>query len=96
MIYSKYHNSLNYANLIRLCYKEINNVDKILKNNLVKIEKGERDTCGFKYFKDLDISIQGQDAKCSIKEVIRQCLINEINYDIQIELEDKKVLKLKN
>lgn len=96
IINNKKLENLNYVKLIILCYSEINNIDKILENNIVKIEKNKKNDKGFKYFKDLNISIQGQDAKYSITEVIRQCIINKLDFDINIELKNKNILKLTN
>lgn len=84
----------SYAPLIKYCYIEINDVDKIMKNALIQIEKGERCTNGYKYYKELDISIQGADARYSILEIVRQCMINNITFDIEIELKKGDLIKL--
>jgi len=86
----------SYKQLINYIYNEIKDVDKIIKYTILRIEKGERNTNGYKYFEDLNISIQGADAKHSILEIIRQSIINKLNFNIDIELKDKNIINLSN
>ena len=86
----------SYSPLIKYCYQQINDINKIIKNTTMQIENGTRTTNGFTYFDELNISIQGADAKHSIIEIIMQCIINKFSFDIEIELKNNKVLKLKS
>jgi hypothetical protein len=86
----------NYSPLIKYCYSKINNVDKIMSDTIIRIIKGKKETNGYKYYTDMNISIQGVDAKHAILEIIRQCNKNNIRFDIDIELDDKSIINLKN
>jgi len=56
----------------------------------------KQNTNGYKYFEDLNISIQGADAKHSILEIIRQCIINKLNFNVEIQLKDNNIINLSN
>jgi len=73
----------SYKQLINHIYNKIDDINIILKDTIMRIEKGERNTNGYKYFKDLNISIQGADVKHSILEIVRQCIINKIDFNIK-------------
>ena len=85
----------SYKKLINFTYDQINDINKILKDTMLRIQKGERHTNGYNYFKDLNISTQRVDAKHSILEIIRQCIINKFDFDIEIELKNKDCIILK-
>ena len=77
-------------------YKEINNLESIFKNTILRLDKSERDDKGYKYYEDLKFSIQGSDAKHSLLEVIRQCLYNNFSFEIDVELDKIGKLYLNN
>jgi superfamily II DNA or RNA helicase len=84
----------SYLQLIKYLYIKINNIDKIMKDTQIRIVKEKKEDQGYKYFEDFDISIQGVNAKQAILEIVRQCMINNISFDIEIELKKKDVIKL--
>ena len=59
------NSNLPYKELINMCYREINNLELIFKNTILRLDKSDRDDKGYKYYKDLKFSIQGSDAKHS-------------------------------
>lgn len=88
---------LNYSKLIILCYKEINDIKKVFNNAIIKLDRNIKTDKNFKYSEDINFSFQGQNSKYSITEVVRQCIINNLSFDIEIELgdkSDKKIIKL--
>jgi superfamily II DNA or RNA helicase len=88
--------NLNYVQLVILCYKNIENINKIFEDNIINIIRGKKNNQGFKYCDDMDISIQGQDAKNSITEIVRQCILNKLSFDIEIELKNDNIIHLLN
>ncbi len=84
----------SYSQLIKCCYNEINDIDKIIKETQIRIVKEKKEDHGYKYFKDLNISIQNVDANHAILEIVRQCMINNINFDIEIELKKGDIINL--
>jgi len=90
------NSNIPYKELINICYKEINNQELIFANTILRLDKAKRDDKGYKYFDDLQFSIQGADAKHSLLEVIKQCLFNNFSFEIVIELEKAGKLFLNN
>ena len=80
--------------IIFLCYKEINNVKKVFQNATINLEKSIKTEKGLKYSRDINFSFQGNNSKYSIYEVISQCIINNLIFNIEIELSDRKNINL--
>jgi hypothetical protein len=81
---------------IEIVYNEINDIDKIkLINN--RIYKGcDKSGKGYKYMKLLNISFQDKNATDSILEIVKQCLLNNMHFYIEIKLENNSVIVLEN
>lgn len=62
--------------------------ETILQNTILNISQQEKYDKGFKYYKNLDLSIQGADARRTLKEIIN--IINIKNYIMELKI------KLKN
>lgn len=50
---------------------------------------------GYNYIPTLKISIQGKDAKNTMKEIIKMVKLNNYSLDISIELKTKKIINFK-
>ena len=85
---------VSYKQIINSIYREINNVDKILEHTKMSIVQYEKNTSGYKYNKELNISIQGVDANTAILEIVRQCFYNTISCCITIELKDNTMINI--
>lgn len=88
VIKNKKHDVLTYRNILHTIYLHINDRKLIKKNTFINIEFGQYTNKGYKYMTELDISIQGTDAKTSLKEIINQCKINKINLFLEIMLDN--------
>ena len=84
----------NFKSLVEMIYYQINNVDNILENNKIQIEKGFKEDKGFYYLTKLDISVQGADANNCIKESLIQCLKNNIMVVVKIKLSTMKTINI--
>lgn len=85
-------NKLKYNSIIYHLYYLINNTKKIKPHSLLKIIDGEKNINGYKYIKNLDISIQGNDSNKCIKEIYNQASKNNINIVISIQFHNKKIV----
>ena len=55
----------------------------------------EKNNNGYKYNKELGMSIQGVDANTCIYEIMLQCLLHNYDIEMLVELETKKQIKVK-
>jgi hypothetical protein len=81
-----------WRKIIEFVYLEINNIDKIMEvyKNIIK---GECKTKGFEYMAALDISFQNMSAQVTMQETIKQCIHNQLPYDIHIKLKSGNIVK---
>ncbi len=85
-------NKLKYNSIIYRLYHLINNTNKIKFYSLLKIIDGEKNINGYKYIKNLNISVQGNDSNKCIKEIFKQSTNNNINIIISIQFHNKKIV----
>jgi len=81
----------SYKKLIEHLYNMIGNSDKIIKNTLLNIKKGQIKIKGFIFNEKNNISFQGADANKSILEIYNQCKHNNIKLLCQIKLNTDKL-----
>ena len=83
---------LKYKHIIESIYDILNDRSLIMKNTVLNIQKGQKTNHGYTYNKNLDISIQRVDANKCIKEIVKQCTINNINISMKIKLKNGDVV----
>ena len=81
----------SYKKIIEHLYNMIGNSDKIIKNTLLNIKKGQIKIKGFIFNEKNNISFQGADANKSILEIYNQCKHNNIKLLCQIKLNTDKL-----
>ena len=89
------HDRLNYRNIMHKIYGIIGNRKKIKKTTQLNIEFGEYTEKGYKYIEDLDMSIQGTDAKLTLREIVNQCTTYKIKLEMKIMLNNAMLVELK-
>lgn len=86
---------INYYNklLLYLYY----HIDKntIIQNTTLNISKDKIHDKGFKYYKDLGISIQGAESRKTLKEIINVIKLNNFNIELKIKLENNEIINFK-
>jgi hypothetical protein len=88
------HDRLNYRNIMHTIFLKIGKREKVKKNTHINIEYGNYTDKGYKYMEDLDMSVQGTDAKMTLKEIILQCKKNKIKLEIEIQLNDSSKMRI--
>ena len=84
----------NYKPLITKTYEIINDVNKIKKFTTINIVNEFREDKGFYYLDNFKISIQGVDSKKSLKEIINQCVNNNIFLELDVKLHKSITIKI--
>jgi hypothetical protein len=87
----------NYTKLLERVYTLINNKKKIISNNnkeAIKIENGDKDDSKYVFMKDLGISFYRGSVEKTFEEIRNQCLKNNIQLYLDIELEDKTIVPI--
>jgi hypothetical protein len=79
----------SYKGILYLIYSRINDGMTIILSSSTprRIKTIEKNDQGFKWFPDLGISIQGDNANNIIKEILTQCVANDIELSMKITLE---------
>lgn len=87
-------NLKKYNKIINYLFEEINDIDLILDNTILNIEKGKYEDRGYKFNSKLNISIQGVDANKSIQEIFNISKISQIPINIKIKLENEQIVNI--
>ncbi len=74
----------NYPSILVEIYKKIGDGAKIIKNTIIKCHTIEKKKTV--YIKDLGISVNCYEAFHCFKEILAQCFLNKIKFNIQIKL----------
>jgi len=90
IIYVKIDNQLipnitKYKKLIKYIYTKLDR-QTIINNTLINISIEEINDRGYQFESDINLSIQGTDAKTSLKEIINQITKNNQIIEIKIKL----------
>ena len=86
---------LKYNKILHNIYELIGDGTKIIINSNLNIKTIKKNDCGFKYYKNLGISIQSVDAYNCLKEILTQCIANKINILLKIKLENLSIVTVK-
>lgn len=89
------HTRLNYRSILHQIYKIIGTREAIKKRTLLNIEFGKYTQKGYKYIEDLDMSIQGTDARQTLAEIMNQCKKNKIKLSLYIKLDTGNQIQIK-
>ena len=89
----EYENT-SYAAIIRQIYRLIKNVKQIINNTKLNIKMGHITGKGYVYIEELDISIQRVEANISMKEIINQCNLNDIELELTIKLDNGEMVDI--
>jgi hypothetical protein len=87
----------NYTKLLERVYTLINNKKKIISCNnkeAIKIENGDKEDSRYVFMKDLGISFYRGSVEKTFEEIRNQCLKNNIQLYLDIELEDKTIVPI--
>ena len=87
----------NYTKLLEHVYTLINNKKKIISGNnkeAIKIESGDKNDSKYVFMKDLGISFYRGSVEKTFEEIRNQCLKNNIQLYLDIELEDKTIVPI--
>ena len=88
------YDKLKYKSILLRIYELINSGKKIIKNTLLNIETIEKNDDGFYYIENLGISIQGVDSNKCIKEIMNQCIINNLSIKMNIRLNNNILINI--
>lgn len=87
-------NKNKYKSVLENIYNLIDNGTKIIKNTKLNIKTTEKQDEGFYYLKKLGISVQGVDSNKCLLEILNQCIFNEIDIQIEIELYNNIIVNI--
>jgi len=79
---------LKYKSILSDIYNMVGCGAKIIKNSVLNIMTIKKEDSGFYYLDNLGISIQGADSNKCLLEIMHQCIKNNFNLMIAIELSD--------
>jgi predicted RNA methylase len=83
-----------YTVVIDHVYKTIGDGVKIIKHASINMSTLERSDKGFRYNKDIGISVQGQPANKCVYEIANQCVKNAISINMNIKLNNGVFVEL--
>jgi hypothetical protein len=82
-----------YNSILKDIYYLIKKGTIIIKNTILNIETIHKNDKGFKYLDNIGISYQGVESGLTFKEIITQCVKNNIRLDIDILFESSEQIK---
>ena len=82
-----------YFSILKNVYEIIGKGKIITKNTLFNFETIEKNDNGFKYLKNIGISIQAKDAVNTFEEILNQCVKTKIKLEIEIKFESGNIIK---
>ena len=77
---------LSYRIILIYIYELIGNSTQIMKNTTENIKVGKHTDKGFNFIENLGISFHGNNANKTLKEIIHQCSLNNIQISLKIKL----------
>jgi hypothetical protein len=78
-----------YKPILEKVYSIIDNGVKIIKNTKLNTKTIKKEDEGFYYLENIGISVQGVESNKCLNEIINQCIMNEIDIKMSIELSNK-------
>lgn len=81
-----------YHSIMLDIYNLIGDGDLIIQNKLLNVKTENVSGKGYVYDEELGISIQRADANKTFKEIVNQCLMNNIKLNIEIKLDNDKLI----
>lgn len=81
-----------YKKLLIHLYSIID-IETILQNTILNISQQEIYDKGFKYYNHLGLSIQGNDARRTLKEIINIIKIKKFSMDLKIKLKNDEIIR---
>jgi hypothetical protein len=81
-----------YKKLLLILYSTTD-VETILQNTILNISKQEIYEKGFEYYNQLGLSIQGSDARRTLKEIIIFLKLKSYNMDLTIKLKSDETVR---
>ena len=88
------YENISYSAIIRHVHWLIKDVQQIINNTTLNIKIGHITGKGYRYNKELNISIQGVDANTAMKEIINQCNLNDIALELIIKLDNGEMVNI--
>jgi len=85
-------NQYKYKSLLLFLYKNINNRELIIQQTNLNIVPYEKHNSGFTYHREFNFSIQGADARSTLKEIINMVNIMNYSMELKIQLQDGEIL----
>ena len=85
-INNKHPTDNKYYRIVMDIYTLINDSDLIYKNCILNKKIKKQTDHGFNYLEKYEFSIQSADANKTLKEIVTQCICNNIKLNIEIKL----------
>lgn len=86
---------LKYKSILIYIYKQMS-ANLILQNTEMNIKLIETNENEYVWYKDLNMSIQGKDSNLTFKEILRMIKINQMKFEIEIQLKNKEIIHFIN
>jgi len=80
-----------YKKLLIQLYSSID-IETILQNSILNISQQEIYDKGFEYYKQLGLSIQGADARRTLKEIINFAKLKDFKLELKIKLKNDEIV----
>ena len=81
-----------YLSILLYLYSIINDKNFILLNTTMNILEEEKNGHGFRYHKDIDLSIQGKDAKRTLTEIMHMILLKNYTIELKIRINNGNII----
>ncbi len=82
---------LKYKSILLYIFKQMP-ANLILQNTTFNIKLIETDENGYTWYKDIRMSIQGNDANLTFKEIIHFIKLNNMSFEIKIQLKNEEII----
>ena len=84
---------LKYNSILKNVYNLIDDKKDIINLTNIRIINGLNTDCNWNYIEKHNFSYQGRDANITLKEIVSQCINNNIPIKMTIKLKNNKIIK---
>ena len=84
---------LKYNSILKNVYNIIDNKKDIINLSNIRIINGVNTDCNWNYIEKHNFSYQGRDSNITLKEIVSQCINNNISIKMTIKLKNNKIIK---
>jgi len=90
---NNFNNNIHKYKKLLIYLYSTTDTETILQNTTLNISREEEYLKGFKYYTNLGISIQGADARRTLKEIINIVQIKNYSMELKIKLNNDEVIR---